>query len=45
MKKLLLAVLFVALFVACEKEEEGAGEPLVQIHFINFVDEAGQNLF
>lgn len=43
MKKLLLLLLIVPLFIACKKEDEA--EPLSQFHFINFVDESGANVF
>ncbi|WP_017733994.1 hypothetical protein [Nafulsella turpanensis] len=45
MRKLLLVLLFVPLCIACEKEEEPGEDILPQYHFINFVDESGQNLF
>lgn len=45
MRKLLLSILFIPLCFACEKEETEPGEPLSQFHFINFVDESGENLF
>ncbi|MCJ8165168.1 hypothetical protein MKJ04_09970 [Pontibacter sp. E15-1] len=43
MKKLLFILLFIPLCLACKKEQ--IGEPLIQYHFINFVDASGQNLF
>ena len=45
MKKLLLILLFVPLCVACEKEEEPGEDVLPQYHFINFVNDSGENLF
>ncbi len=43
MKKLLFILLFLPLCMACKKET--IGEPLPQVHFIDFVDASGRNLF
>ncbi|PVY41645.1 hypothetical protein [Pontibacter virosus] len=43
MKKLLLVLFIMPLFIACKKED--VAEPLSQFHFINFVDASGENVF
>lgn len=43
MKNLLLLLLFLPLCMACKKES--IGEPLLQNHFIEFVDASGTSLF
>lgn len=43
MKKICLLLMVLPLFIACKKEI--LVEPLQQFHFINFVDEDGENVF